>query len=204
MTGVASSPLIMLFLKPVVFRQLSMSLTWQFEFCLKKKLKQGFCLHYRSDSFGLTSFSTHSFWREIQIHICSQAKIDTYLVLVQLWSNCIIEYTCQICGFALDLKTGNISLSTLFVTSWGSIKETEVSALTCQSRKMIPQQNCTQDFLNDGQYQRNGILRYERVFGKTYVSTGGETTTKVTFLSLPPIHHHSVWKTTQKFSFFQA
>jgi len=43
---------------------------------------------------------------------------------------------------------------------------------------MIPQQNCSQDFLNDGQYQRNGILRYERVFGKTYVSTGGETTTK--------------------------
>merc|ERR1712095_247574 len=47
----------------------------------------------------------------------------------------------------------------------------------CQC-KMIPQQNCSQDFLNDGQYQRNGILRYERVFGKTYVSTGGETTTK--------------------------
>ena len=41
---------------------------------------------------------------------------------------------------------------------------------------MIPQENCSQDFLNEGQYQRNGILRYERVFGKTYVSTGGGAT----------------------------
>ena len=87
---------------------------------------------------------------------------------------------CGLCTWFFGQETGNISLpSTRPITSWGgSIKETEVSGLTCQC-KMIPQQNCSQDFLNDGQYQRNGILRYERVFGKTYVSTGGETTTKV-------------------------
>jgi len=45
--------------------------------------------------------------------------------------------------------------------------------------KMLPEkENCTQDFLNAGQYARNGILRYERVFGRTFVSTGGLTTTK--------------------------
>merc|ERR1739847_37047 len=45
--------------------------------------------------------------------------------------------------------------------------------------KMLPEkENCTQDFLNAGQYKRNGILRYERVFGHTFVSTGGLTTTK--------------------------
>merc|ERR1712173_276705 len=45
--------------------------------------------------------------------------------------------------------------------------------------KMLPEkENCTQDFLNAGQYKRNGILRYERVFGRTFVSTGGLTTTK--------------------------
>jgi len=39
-------------------------------------------------------------------------------------------------------------------------------------------QNCEQEFLDEGQYQKNGILRYEKIFGKTFVSTGGETTTK--------------------------
>jgi len=38
--------------------------------------------------------------------------------------------------------------------------------------------NCSSDFLKQGQYQLNGIRRYERIFGKTWVSTGGETTTK--------------------------
>merc|ERR1712183_221160 len=45
--------------------------------------------------------------------------------------------------------------------------------------KMLPEkENCIQDFLNAGQYKRNGILRYERVFGHTFVSTGGLMTTK--------------------------
>ena len=34
-----------------------------------------------------------------------------------------------------------------------------------------------QKFLDNQQYTRNGILRYERIFGKTYVSTGGQETT---------------------------
>ena len=35
-----------------------------------------------------------------------------------------------------------------------------------------------QDFLDNHQYARKGILLYERIFGDTYVSTGGEATTK--------------------------
>ena len=34
-------------------------------------------------------------------------------------------------------------------------------------------------FLDNQQYQTNGILRYERIFGQGYVSTGGFQTTKV-------------------------
>lgn len=46
----------------------------------------------------------------------------------------------------------------------------------------LKQDNCSQEFLNQGQYQRNGILRYEKVFGRTFVSTGGPATTKVIIL----------------------
>ena len=45
--------------------------------------------------------------------------------------------------------------------------------------KEVFDDNCSEEFLNIGQYQRNGILRYERVFGHTYVSTGGKQTTQV-------------------------
>jgi len=38
--------------------------------------------------------------------------------------------------------------------------------------------NCEQTFLDGGQYQKNGILRYEKVFGETFVSTGGLITTQ--------------------------
>ncbi len=46
---------------------------------------------------------------------------------------------------------------------------------------IIEKKNCTGEFLDDGQYSRNGILRYERIFGDTFVSTGGVETTKVIF-----------------------
>ena len=36
-----------------------------------------------------------------------------------------------------------------------------------------------QQFLDAKQYSRNGILRYEKIFGRNFVSTGGEDTTKV-------------------------
>lgn len=36
-----------------------------------------------------------------------------------------------------------------------------------------------QKFLDHKQYSRNGILRYEVMFGRDYVSTGGHGTTKV-------------------------
>jgi len=35
-----------------------------------------------------------------------------------------------------------------------------------------------QMWLDQNQYTRNGILRYERIFGRTFVSVGGETTTR--------------------------
>lgn len=34
-----------------------------------------------------------------------------------------------------------------------------------------------QKFLDNQQYNRKGILIYERIFGRTYVSTGGQATT---------------------------
>jgi len=36
-----------------------------------------------------------------------------------------------------------------------------------------------QEFLDNKQYSRNSILRYERMFDKHYVSTGGLETTEV-------------------------
>ncbi len=36
-----------------------------------------------------------------------------------------------------------------------------------------------QEFLDSQQYTRRGILRYEKMFGSGYVSTGGCSTTKV-------------------------
>lgn len=36
-----------------------------------------------------------------------------------------------------------------------------------------------QEFLDNQQYTRRGILRYEKMFGAGYVSTGGPSTTKV-------------------------
>ena len=38
-----------------------------------------------------------------------------------------------------------------------------------------------QKFLDEQQYSRNGILRYEKIFGEDFVSTGGITTTKVSY-----------------------
>ncbi len=40
-------------------------------------------------------------------------------------------------------------------------------------------ENCSATFLDAGQYSKNGILRYERIFGRTFVSTGGLETTEV-------------------------
>lgn len=39
-------------------------------------------------------------------------------------------------------------------------------------------------FLDTKQYKLNGILRYERIFGPGFVSTGGLDTTKVRHLDI--------------------
>ena len=36
-----------------------------------------------------------------------------------------------------------------------------------------------QEFLDRQQYSRDSILRYEKIFGRTFISTGGLETTKV-------------------------
>jgi phosphoethanolamine N-methyltransferase len=41
--------------------------------------------------------------------------------------------------------------------------------------------NASQEFLDTHQYSDHSIARYEKIFGKTYVSTGGEETTKVIY-----------------------
>jgi phosphoethanolamine N-methyltransferase len=48
-----------------------------------------------------------------------------------------------------------------------------------------------QEFLDNKQYSRNGILRYERIFGTNFVSTGGLDTTEefVKMLNLQPGEH---------------
>ncbi|XP_036403617.1 phosphoethanolamine methyltransferase [Megalops cyprinoides] len=48
--------------------------------------------------------------------------------------------------------------------------------------------NTFQEFLDKQQYSRRGILRYEKIFGPGYVSTGGPSTTKefVDLLNLSP------------------
>ena len=39
-----------------------------------------------------------------------------------------------------------------------------------------------QKFLDENQYTKNGILRYEKIFGVGFVSTGGIDTTKVGYV----------------------
>ena len=39
--------------------------------------------------------------------------------------------------------------------------------------------SASQQFLDQNQYTTNNILRYERIFGETFVSTGGLQTTQV-------------------------
>ena len=38
-------------------------------------------------------------------------------------------------------------------------------------------ESSSQIYDNNGQYTRKGILRYERIFGEGYISTGGHETT---------------------------
>lgn len=42
----------------------------------------------------------------------------------------------------------------------------------------LKNRNCSSEFLDGGQYSINGILRYEQIFGHTFVSTGGLETTQ--------------------------
>ena len=55
-----------------------------------------------------------------------------------------------------------------------------------------------QKFLDTQQYARKGILLYERIFGTTYISTGGEQTTRDFCTALAPaglkVRANSWWK----------
>merc|ERR1719356_985021 len=46
--------------------------------------------------------------------------------------------------------------------------------------------SASKEFLDSHQYTKNGVLRYEKIFGRHFISTGGITTTKefVTKLNL--------------------
>ena len=49
-----------------------------------------------------------------------------------------------------------------------------------------------QAFLDENQYSRKSILRYERIFGPTYISTGGEETTVVSVKSQSIVQNQSI------------
>jgi len=57
-----------------------------------------------------------------------------------------------------------------------------------QERTEGSKKKMLQAWLDQNQYSRKGILRYEAIFGRTYVSVGGETTTRefVSQLNLKP------------------
>lgn len=44
--------------------------------------------------------------------------------------------------------------------------------------------NSFQEFLDEHQYSRAGVRRYEWIFGETFISSGGLQTTKVCFTSI--------------------
>ena len=53
-----------------------------------------------------------------------------------------------------------------------------------------PQKGTFRAFLDSVQYSRTGILRYERIFGPGFVSTGGLETTKVCLQLCPCSFEH--------------
>ena len=58
---------------------------------------------------------------------------------------------------------------------------------TCLGKKMPTagqQSEEFQQFLDENQYSSNSILRYEKIFGRGFVSTGGLETTQVRLRSL--------------------
>lgn len=62
--------------------------------------------------------------------------------------------------------------------------QNQVCWLMQKARRDVAQQqqggfSTFQQFLDNQQYTRRGILRYEKMFGSGYVSTGGPSTTKV-------------------------
>ena len=44
---------------------------------------------------------------------------------------------------------------------------------------MAHDDKASQEFLDQNQYTKKGILRYEKIFGKGFISTGGLETTQV-------------------------
>ena len=67
-------------------------------------------------------------------------------------------------------------------------RQSELSSPTAAMANANYDSKDFQKFLDNQQYTRNGILRYEKIFGEDYVSTGGITTTTefVKMLDLKP------------------
>ena len=68
-------------------------------------------------------------------------------------------------------------------TSFGSRRSTccalAAAIVLLQVCTTEPRGKAFRHFLDGSQYQVTGILRYEKIFGEGYVSTGGAETTKV-------------------------
>ena len=68
------------------------------------------------------------------------------------------------------------------VVSLSLVQAKQESFHVCYTFKKIArtdEHSTFQDFLDQQQYSRNGVLRYEKIFGPGFVSTGGLDTTKV-------------------------
>ena len=53
-----------------------------------------------------------------------------------------------------------------------------LNASSSSSKYVSNQKSASKEFLDNHQYTKNGVLRYEKIFGKHFISTGGINTTR--------------------------
>ena len=54
----------------------------------------------------------------------------------------------------------------------------DVNASSSSTKYTPNQKSASKEFLDNHQYTKNGVLRYEKIFGKHFISTGGINTTR--------------------------